>query len=283
MALHDRRLHVVFRALLRDAGRDPHGAHSRRRCGRHVDRAGSDSRPFPRAARRRLSVITNFAAGMTGAELSHQETKELAPIGAAKLERIDPPLSPATAFASRARCCRRRSSASKRDGETLAAEEIAAIVERPDRRHRQRGPGRRLRHGGLLPRHEPRRGGGADRWPCAIPATCSTGRTSPARSLDKHSTGGIGDNVSLMLAPIVAACGAYRADDLRPRPRPHRRHARQARFDSGLRHASRTSACSASVVADVGCAIIGQTADLAPADGASTPSATSPRRSSRCR
>lgn len=35
-----------------------------------------------------VSTITNFAAGMTGAELSHEETKQLGPVGGAKLERI---------------------------------------------------------------------------------------------------------------------------------------------------------------------------------------------------
>ncbi|TIM68862.1 MAG: purine-nucleoside phosphorylase, partial [Mesorhizobium sp.] len=33
-------------------------------------------------------VITNLAAGMTGAELSHQETKDMAPIGGARLATI---------------------------------------------------------------------------------------------------------------------------------------------------------------------------------------------------
>jgi purine-nucleoside phosphorylase len=35
-----------------------------------------------------FSAITNYAAGMTGAELSHQETKEMAPLGGAKLSRL---------------------------------------------------------------------------------------------------------------------------------------------------------------------------------------------------
>ncbi|MHA1190218.1 MAG: purine-nucleoside phosphorylase, partial [Alphaproteobacteria bacterium] len=39
-----------------------------------------------------FSVITNFAAGMTGAELSHTETKDVAPQGGAKLARILPHL-----------------------------------------------------------------------------------------------------------------------------------------------------------------------------------------------
>jgi purine-nucleoside phosphorylase len=34
------------------------------------------------------SVITNFAAGMTGGELSHTETKDMAPIGGKKLQAI---------------------------------------------------------------------------------------------------------------------------------------------------------------------------------------------------
>lgn len=34
------------------------------------------------------SVITNLAAGMTAGELSHQETKDMAPVGGARLEKI---------------------------------------------------------------------------------------------------------------------------------------------------------------------------------------------------
>ncbi len=34
------------------------------------------------------SVITNLAAGMTGAELSHRETKDMAPLGGARLAAI---------------------------------------------------------------------------------------------------------------------------------------------------------------------------------------------------
>jgi purine-nucleoside phosphorylase len=35
-----------------------------------------------------FSVITNYGAGMTGGELSHAETKEMAPRGGEKLARI---------------------------------------------------------------------------------------------------------------------------------------------------------------------------------------------------
>jgi thymidine phosphorylase len=83
--------------------------------------------------------------------------------------------------------------------------------------------------------------------------------------LDKHSTGGVGDKVSLILAPVLAACGA----------------AVPMISGRGLGHTGGTldkldaipgydstpaTGVIRRVVGDVGCAIVGQTADLAPAD-----------------
>ncbi|SMO33292.1 thymidine phosphorylase [Paracoccus laeviglucosivorans] len=87
----------------------------------------------------------------------------------------------------------------------------------------------------------------------------------PGPVLDKHSTGGIGDTVSLVLAPVLAACGAYvpmisgrglghtggTLDKLEAIP-----GFRCALPDAEFRR----------VVADVGCAIVAAGPDLAPAD-----------------
>ncbi len=83
--------------------------------------------------------------------------------------------------------------------------------------------------------------------------------------VDKHSTGGVGDTVSLMLAPMVAACGAF-VPMISGRGLGHT----GGTFDKmesipGYR-AAPTMGEFRKVVKRVGCAIIGQTADLAPAD-----------------
>src|SRR6266705_518847 len=84
--------------------------------------------------------------------------------------------------------------------------------------------------------------------------------------VDKHSTGGVGDKVSLVLAPLVAACGV----------------AVPMMSGRGLGHTGgtldkleaipgfRTNLSLAEIRAQVmklGCALIGQTPEIAPADG----------------
>lgn len=87
----------------------------------------------------------------------------------------------------------------------------------------------------------------------------------PGPVLDKHSTGGVGDKISLMLGPLVAACGGYvpmiagrglghtggTVDKLESLP-GYQTRPEAALFDRTVRQ--------------LGVAIIGQTADLAPAD-----------------
>lgn len=87
----------------------------------------------------------------------------------------------------------------------------------------------------------------------------------PGPVLDKHSTGGVGDKVSLVLAPLVAACGG----------------AVPMIAGRGLGHTGGTVDKFESIpgyntqpdelllrrtVREVGCAVVGQTTDLAPAD-----------------
>jgi thymidine phosphorylase len=83
--------------------------------------------------------------------------------------------------------------------------------------------------------------------------------------LDKHSTGGVGDTVSLMLAPIVAACGGY-VPMISGRGLGHTGGTYDKLESIPGYRATPTMAEFRRVVARVGCAIIGQTADLAPAD-----------------
>ncbi|WP_424941582.1 thymidine phosphorylase [Aliiroseovarius sp. S253] len=87
----------------------------------------------------------------------------------------------------------------------------------------------------------------------------------PGPVVDKHSTGGVGDNVSLMLAPILAACGAY-VPMISGRGLGHTGGTLD-KMDAIPGYTSQPdNVLFDRVVRDVGCAIIGQTGDLAPAD-----------------
>ena len=83
--------------------------------------------------------------------------------------------------------------------------------------------------------------------------------------LDKHSTGGVGDKVSLVLAPILAACGAF-VPMISGRGLGHTGGTLDKLEAIPGYGATPSIERFQQVVAEAGCAIIGQTAELAPAD-----------------
>jgi thymidine phosphorylase len=87
----------------------------------------------------------------------------------------------------------------------------------------------------------------------------------PGPALDKHSTGGVGDKVSLLLAPVVAACGGA-VPMISGRGLGHTGGTLD-KLESipGYDTAPEPDAFR-SAVASAGAAIVGQTARLAPAD-----------------
>ena len=83
--------------------------------------------------------------------------------------------------------------------------------------------------------------------------------------IDKHSTGGVGDNVSLMLGPLIAACGGY-VPMISGRGLGHTGGTLDKLDSIPGYNTTPDEATLRKVVADCGVAIIGQTGQLAPAD-----------------
>ncbi len=83
--------------------------------------------------------------------------------------------------------------------------------------------------------------------------------------LDKHSTGGVGDKVSLILAPLIAACGGA-VPMISGRGLGHTGGTLDKLETIPGYNATPDAALMGKVVREVGCVIGGQTDDLAPAD-----------------
>ena len=83
--------------------------------------------------------------------------------------------------------------------------------------------------------------------------------------LDKHSTGGVGDKVSLILAPLIAACGGV-TPMISGRGLGHTGGTLDKLETIPGYDATPDGPTMARVVREVGCVIGGQTDDLAPAD-----------------
>src|SRR3954469_19870547 len=87
----------------------------------------------------------------------------------------------------------------------------------------------------------------------------------PHVPVDKHSTGGVGDKTSIILAPLAAACGApvpmMSGRRLGPPGGPLDKPESIPGFRTGLSLDDLRRS-----VREIGCALIGQTSDVAPAD-----------------
>ena len=83
--------------------------------------------------------------------------------------------------------------------------------------------------------------------------------------VDKHSTGGVGDKVSFLLAPIAAACGCF-VPMISGRGLGHTGGTADKVESIPGYNVTPDFALFKKTVKSAGCAIIGQTADLAPAD-----------------
>jgi thymidine phosphorylase len=87
----------------------------------------------------------------------------------------------------------------------------------------------------------------------------------PGPIIDKHSTGGVGDSVSLMLGPLLAACGGY-VPMISGRGLGHTGGTLDKLDSIPGYNATPDNDLFRNVVRECGVAIIGQTGNLAPAD-----------------
>ncbi|MFN3259810.1 MAG: thymidine phosphorylase [Pikeienuella sp.] len=153
--------------------------------------------------------------------------------------------------------------ARKRDGGALSASELSALMAALVSGEATAAQGAAFAMAVLL------RGMGAEERAALTLAMRDSGRVMrwslPGPVVDKHSTGGVGDNVSLMLAPALAACGAY-VPMISGRGLGHTGGTLDKLSAIPGYNAAPDPEALRAAVASAGCAIVGQTADLAPAD-----------------